>query len=257
MWFLALSVALADDCDLRSLGQTVDRFDEAFVELQLADFQEAINQANRTLTCMTEPLTPVHCAALHRMRAFDAFVSDDLRDATLHFQAVQATQPGYELPEDLVPKGHPMQEVFAEAKEYAATGTLDLSEPSKGWLTVDGQRTIIAPTSRPWVFQQFAEDGSVAQTRYMEVGAPLPEYKSRGHGGGAKTIVLVSGIGLAVAGAGLYGAAYASRLNYDKAVATGDKEAIEAGHGLTNGLALTSFGVGGVGLAMVGVSFAL
>lgn len=253
--------AWAQDCDLRAFDANVQRFDDAFIALDLSTFQEAVAAQRQTLSCMEDPLTPVHCVEIHRMRAIDAFVSDDLPAATMSFQALVATRPGYTLPSDIVPEGHPLQDVFKQAREYQDDSVLDLAPPAEGWLTVDGKRTLVAPSGRPWVFQQFTANGVVAQTRYVPVGAPLPSYDDgspkpkKRHKGRAPALAI--GITTVAVGQTVYASALVSRVTYNVAVSDGDKEAIDAAHRRTNGLAITSFGLMGLGVGLIGVGIAL
>ncbi|MBT3218994.1 MAG: hypothetical protein HN348_07880 [Proteobacteria bacterium] len=263
MYLLWLSVAAYAGCDVDSFQDAVDSGEEAFGEMEPQRFEEAVVRADETMACMNQLLTPVHCAAYHRLQALATFFAHDDNGTVLHFQAVRATQPGYQLPRTIAPEGHPLRDSFDNAAQFLTDDSFPLPPPETGWLHVDGQRSNDAPSGRPFIFQRFNDGGSVLQTRYLPVGTPMPSYPvaevpvSGPDRKGIKKALFWSGIGLGVAAVGIYGGAFASRGSYNRAVVDGDEPAIIATHKTTNALVGTAVGSGGVSIALVVTSIAL
>jgi hypothetical protein len=253
--WLAASVARAD-CDGRTLTDAVTRAESAFVDMDETTFRTASSDAQVTLDCLSEVLTPVQVAAYHRVRALGAFLGGDHARATLDFRAVLGTQPGYVLPQEIAPVGHPLRADFEGSKQFADAERFGLPAPAEGWLLVDGQRSAQAPAGRPFLLQWLDDDGVVSLSAWIDVGDPVPRYPQAvaaapapapvpapvERRGGALTWV---GVSTAVVGGGLYGAAFVTRGRYEAAVDAGDEQAIRGMHGLTNGLT-------GAGVALMG-----
>jgi hypothetical protein len=264
LWALVATTAEAG-CDQASLTEAISRAEVAFAAMDATAFDTAIADARDAFVCQTDALTPVVCADWHRVLALDAFLRDDGPDAVLAFHAALNTMPGYDLPTSIAPMGHPLRTQFEQAKLLAPGGTFDLPVPSEGWVAIDGQRGQTAPSGRPFVFQRFDDRGHVADTRYVEVGAPMPDYPAqksqsqsttpgpRGAGGERHTspALIGTGIALGVVSGALYGAAFVTRSNYDEAVETGNEDGIKGNHAATNGLVIGSIGALGLGLTFV------
>lgn len=259
--FLFAGGAAAETCDSPALAGAIGRAEVAFTAMDAPGFDGAMVDARAAFECQTDPLTPILCADWHRVLALDAFLRDDGPDAVLAFHAALNTTPGYDLPTTIAPSGHPLRTQFEQAKLVAPGGTLELSSPEEGWLSVDGQRSQIAPAGRPFVLQRFDDDGHVIETVYVELGAPMPEYptgqdnqgkvSSAGSGRKRSGALIGTGIALGVASAALYGAAFVTRADYDDAVDAGDVTAIEGAHTATNALVIGSIGALGVGATFV------
>lgn len=265
MLFFLATLAHAN-CDLPSLRTAIDEAETAFAEMEADDFEEAVSYAETTMACMAEPLTPVDAAGYHRLQALSAFFSGDPSATQLHFQAVQGTQPGYELPVSIAPAEHPLRKDFEAAKQFATGDTFALDEPYDGWLLLDGRRTVDAPSGRPFIFQRLDAIGAVGQTAYLPVGSPVPGYRVKATAapaptaipaasGGGKGPLKIVGLGLGVAAAGLYGTAFASRGSYNQAVETGNQAKIDSAKGTTNALTLASIGALGAGAVFTVTGF--
>ena len=250
----------AGGCDAPALADAIGRAEVAFAAMDAPGFDGAIADAHSAFECQTDPLTPILCADWHRVLALDAFLRDDGPNAVQEFHAALNTTPGYDLPASIAPSGHPLRTQFEQAKLMAPGGTLDLAPPSEGWLLVDGQRTETAPAGRPFVFQRFDAAGSVVETLYVELGAPMPLYPTEGGGNIASEgkvkkkrsgALIGTGIALGVASAAMYGAAFITRADYDEAVQDGNVDTIEGAHTATNALVIGSIGALGVGATLV------
>jgi hypothetical protein len=230
-------------------------------------FASFVQEAEDTLVCLTEPLTVIDAASLHRLKGLQAFLQGDQPGATLAFQAVLYTQPGYVLPLDVAPVGHPLRDTFDEAARYKDPGLFPLDAPESGWLGIDGRRTQAAPSARPYLFQRFQADGAVVETRWVPAGQAPPPYPIRQNvplevplpgpapspspapvtRADPKGPLRVAGVALTVLGAAAYSGAFVARNQYDTAVLSGDRQDIRSYHGLTNGLALGGSLGGAVG----------
>lgn len=257
---LALFVAYAQvaraECDAASLQQAIDRAEHAFVEMDLGGFQGAAADARRNLACVQDALSPIQVAGFHRLCALEAYLNSDHAGSTLYFRAVTSTQPGYVLPLEIAPEGHPLRDDFERSKEYGPDTRFDLDPPATGWLTVDGQRATSAPGGHPFVLQWFDDAGAVALTSWVAVGAPLPNYPVKPPAPDPVPVPIVepkrsgvaftvTGLTAAAVGAGLYGTAFVFRGQYLDAVAAGDEQKIIGTHTTTNVLTI-------VGSSLVG-----
>ncbi|MEZ4240276.1 MAG: hypothetical protein R3F59_29795 [Myxococcota bacterium] len=263
---LAVAPAARAGCDAREISLLVGQSEVAFTEMDADGFQNASSALAASLACQQEPVTPVQAASYHRVRALAAFFDADALGTVLSFQAVLATMPGYQLPLQIAPEGHPLRQRFEEAKQFAPGDVFELVPPAHGWLTVDGTRTRNAPAARPFVFQRLDDDGSVKQTAYVGTGSPVPSYptavptmstaapvpvlppppKRR-----VSAPLVATGAVLGAAAAGMYGASFLFRGQYDEAVAAGDEARIRSTYWTTNGLAGGSIGALGIGATCV------
>jgi len=235
-------------CDSASLAQEVERAEDAFTSMDQEAFDAVVMDGGETLSCMTDQLVPTACADWHRVLALGAFLRSDSADVVQSFQAMLSTTPGYELSPAIAPPGHELRRLFEEAKLVPAHGTVELDAPAKGWIAIDGHRGNTAPTGCPFVFQRF-RNGSVVQTEYHEVGAPLPIYPR------LNKALIGTGIALGVVSGALYGISAATRHSYDEAVVAEDEDRIRAMHTATNGLVIASMGTLAVGVTFVAVGF--
>jgi hypothetical protein len=255
-------------CDARSVTDSVKLAEDAFMRMDGDGFDQATLAVEQALGCQTEALSAIQIAAVHRVRALESFFEGDEPTTVLAFQSLLATMPGYELPLDIAPVGHPLRQTFDQAKLFSTIETFLLPEPEEGWLTIDGRRTTEAPSARPFVFQRFDPQGSVQATMYMTVGVPVPPYPEKKEREMPVPVpvpvvekrkltgwALASGLVLAAGGGAAYGLAFPARSQYDAAVLEGDEPTIRSTYTRTN--VLTAVGVGalaaGGGLVLVGV----
>lgn len=254
LFWLLSSGARAEGCDARAVTDAVVRAESAFIDMDGDTFASAVVAIGASLACQSEPLSAIQIAGVHRVKALGAFFDGDEPSAILAFQALLATMPGYELPLDIAPVGHPLRKTFDEAKLFSAPEPFVLPEPVEGWLSIDGRRGTIAPAARPFVLQRFDASGGVLETTYITVGSPVPAYPVR-KGEAAPPLpvdrepkisrgLLAGGLLLATAGAISYGAAFPSRAAYDEAVRLGKEPQIRRMHAQTN--ILVGIGVGGL-----------
>jgi hypothetical protein len=263
MILLAITSARAG-CDARSLMELASAADQAFERMDADGFARTATGIDETLACGQEVLTPIQVVAYHRTKALTAFFDGDDAQTILAFQSALATMPGYSLPTDIAPEGHPLRQSFEQAKLFGPGEPVELAEPASGWLMIDGTRTRSAPSGRPFVFQRIDADGAVLVTQYVPVGAPIPAYPVQLAEApdpvppGPKpptprrtnNALLGTGLAMAAIAGGAYGTAFYTRSQYDDAVLAGDESGIRSSYTATNGL------VGGsIGLAALGATF--
>lgn len=287
MVWLALAGEARAACDTISMMRSVEAADRAFSAMDAEAFSTAVVEVDATLECATDAVSPTHVVAVHRTHALAAFFAGDDAEAVSSFRAALATMPGFQLSSEIAPIGHPLRERFEEARLFADEGTVELAPPAEGWITIDGRRSTLAPAGRPFVFQQFLGDGTIAATVYVAVGRPVPTYPTKPadppisipqpvpapvaaaparlpdpvpvapppQRKGPKTAPLVLGISLDLVAAGLYGGAFLARDRYDEAVLTGTEDRIKTTHLATNTLVGGSIGAAILGTSLVLVSF--
>lgn len=262
--------AASGACDARMLTALVADAELAFVHMDAQLFSAASAALDQALDCQTEPLSAIQVASYHRVKALAAFFDENEPATVLSFQASLATMPGYILPLEIAPQGHPLRQQFDQAKLFSPGDNFDLVPPSEGWITIDGNRTLEAPAARPFVFQRFGAAGNVLDTGYVAVGSPVPAYPTAATKVARDDIgplpgtplkkerspaLIGTGIALGVVSASLYGGAFAVRQKYDAAVELGDEDKIRSTYQTTNALSLGSGGALALGtsLFLVGV----
>lgn len=258
-------------CDARMLTGLVADAELAFVHMDAQLFSAASAALDQALDCQTEPLSAIQVAAYHRVKALAAFFDENEPATVLSFQASLATMPGYTLPLEIAPAGHPLRQQFDQAKLFSPGDTFALVVPADGWITIDGNRSSAAPAARPFVFQRFGSSGQVLDTAYVAVGTPVPAYPSASSVKATLTdldpvpttpvrnprngALIGTGVALGAVSAALYGSAFVVRQQYDDAVVAGDEERIRSSYQTTNALVLGSGGALALGtsLLLVGV----
>ena len=194
-----------------SLGAVLDEAMVAYESLDVEGFSGATRRATDTLPCLSEVITPALAARLHRFRGLEAFVQRDLEMAELSFAAARALQPTYELPESLVPAGHPVLTHY-QARPLEDFERVDVARPATGSLWLDGERGTSRLTGLPVIFQ--LEDSTVTGTELIAPGADLPRYpveggkppkKPKGAGPEVNIGLLAAGAGATVVGGILWG----------------------------------------------------
>ncbi len=239
-WLAA--AAHAGGCDAAALQDAIEDAEGSFSTMDATGFDDALRRARTSIGCAEGALTPVQCAGFHRVLALDAFLRSDEPTAILDFAAMRATQPGYVLPDEIAPEGHPLRDTFGRAAEFDASGTFPLPPVAEGWTNVDGQRSAAAPSGRPFVVQWFDDAGTPRITGHVPVGGRVPAWPAPAAKKGLSPLV-VAGAATAAVGLGAYGAAFGTRASYDRAVAEGDPARTRSLRGTTNALTLSGIGL--------------
>ncbi|MBX2800386.1 MAG: hypothetical protein KTR31_22090 [Myxococcales bacterium] len=250
---LTLTVAYAgsDLCSQTGLSDAVTQASDAFGQMDARAFEAAVGRVDRSLRCQPERLSAALCAQVHMVRGLHAFFNERRQTATACFWSAQLADPALELPPDLAPEGHVLYEIFASAD--AAPAPDDLAKgwplPVDGWLLVDGQRSTVFPVDRPFVLQHMAAAGAVMGSRYVWTPEDLPPSARRTTRRTRRTL-LVTGLTLDLLAAAAYGASYATRSEYDRALLAQDPSDAWQLYRWTNGLVIGSIGTAAVGLGL-------
>jgi hypothetical protein len=190
--------------------------EQAFANLDLPALTRAREEALATIPCVAEPIPPKVAADFHRMMAMAAFTSGDEALVLAEFHAARRLDPGYSIPPEVAPSGHPLVRLY----ERAATNSGAEQEleavipPLNGIVVVDGTAHGLRPRGLSAVVQVYGEDSALTLTEYLLPGDPTPKYgpvpleleqqkkRRRGLLAATGTTALVGGVlyGMAVSG---------------------------------------------------------
>ncbi len=257
-------VHAADDCPASS---TVASFLEqarlgelAFAEMDTLGLAQAREQALARIPCLSEPITPRVAAAFHRMMAMSAFASGDEDAVLAEFHAARRLEPGYAIPLDVAPAGHPLV-VLYERAVTADEGGLDATiPPLGGYVTVDGVLGAPRPTGISSLVQSFQPGDVLERTLFLAPGESTPTFgpmpldelrrvRRRWALGGSSAAAFV-------AGGVLYGLAWRQHANFWDEDDPLPDENLAGARTRSNTLFLSAVGAGTVGLGF-GVATAI
>ncbi len=150
----------------------------AFADIDLPALTRARQMALSTLPCLAEPVTPVVAADFHRMMAMAAFTAGDEALVLAEFHAARRLDPGYSIPVDVAPPGHPLVQLYERS---AIAGSIEreldaVIPPIGGTVVVDGTVQGLRPRGLSAVVQVFGEDGLLNHTEYLLPGDPTPRF---------------------------------------------------------------------------------
>jgi hypothetical protein len=225
LFALLASVAFAQECGaptrLLELDSALGEAELAISALEAESLATAVAHAREVLPCLGEGIGSAAAARWFRVTGIERFISGDAGAAADRFRAARSLEPGYPLDSAL---GKPLLEAWAAASPSEGSWTAPLPPPAAGWLQVDGRRTSMAPSDRPYLAQGFDRSGAIAWTEEVSAGA-LPQHalvtagaeppsrpeREREPGGGHGSLVLL-GAGLLTAGLGAGAMAWSADL---------------------------------------------
>ncbi len=270
---LLVSAPAQAACDRQFTPDELARFlstaDAAFADLDGDTFSAALVEARKAIPCLSAPLNSSVASAYHRAEAFQSFLDRDHAATVQHFRAMLDASPGYLLSEMIAPEAHPLRTDFEIAQGLPPDAERTLAAPTEGSLVIDGEPGNQAPTSLPFVFQHLDVEGKPTVSRFVEIGATLPEYgavvessrSTRRSGGGDSSArsrrlgppLVAAAVVTGVASASLYGMSSARNQEFWNPQTS--REELEGLRRQTNNLAYASLGTGvvaiGVGTAAV------
>lgn len=235
--------------------QKISEAETAYGDLDLPAFRSSRMQARQMVGCLQEPLTPAQAAGFHRLEALAAFIDRDHARAVLSLRALVAAAPGYQLPADLAPEGHPLGLYFTIAEQSPTVPGAPLPAMVDGWAQIDGASSTEWPIDRPYLYQELSPSGQVRISAIQNSGASPPGFEKgasvadRGRDAEARTArtLGVVSVGSAVLAGGMYlGARASSRTFWDPATASSELEALRRRTN-TLGAVAAGFGVVSVG----------
>ena len=169
-------IAAVGACPSRSgdLQRPLGEAQVAFSAMDGAGFDQANQEVQTALACLSEPISPGLAAAIHRQEGLQAWLADDVTRARSAFRSALILQPAYTFPEAVAPPGNPLLTLYEEARGQG--GGLDEPAYPEGGQTllVDGTIATTIPSERPVVVQMLTPAGQVSSTRYLRPGEPMP-----------------------------------------------------------------------------------
>ena len=156
------------------LMRALNEAQSAYASLDTDGFDRASAAVDEALPCLGEPISPPLAAAVHRNEAIKAYIADDPARVRSAFRAALALQPGWRMPEDVLPPGSPLAQLYDEARGLGPGPDEAINLPSGLQLLVDGASAQRVPSERPTVMQIVAPDGQISGTWYLRVGDPFP-----------------------------------------------------------------------------------
>jgi hypothetical protein len=151
---------------------------DAYSDLDLDAFRDAIYDVRLVVPCLSEALTPHDAAEVHRFEGLLGFVERDPDRSARAFAAARAIEPMYRFPESLVPAGN------GALVDYSAidpdSGARDrVPAPLDGRILFDGEPEALRPSDFPTLVQLVDGRGVVTATVYLWPGEALPPYAPR------------------------------------------------------------------------------
>ncbi len=214
---LLIAAALAsdysrDDCGSEStlddLRDAYRRGEDAFANLDLGGLEGATADAQSSLPCLNEPIPPLDVAAYHRLMGLSAFASQDEETMKGEFHAARKLEPGYAVPAEVAPTGHPMIEAYDRA-HIADEGELQVPFPPEGgFVTVGGVQGAPRPSKSPVIVQVYDAEGELRHTAHYAPGESMPEWGPPPLDPGPPMPLIVAASGTALTAGAMYGAAW-------------------------------------------------
>jgi len=170
------------ECTLRTttrdLAQGISDVEAAFVSMDINAFNESEARTVDGVTCLEEALTPYDAAGFHRMTALGSFIVRDEESAKAAYVAALTSQPNYNLPESLAPKGKSLDSLYTEARILAEekADRVAVEIPRGAIMTVDGRREQMRPIGRPCLLQLLDMKGAVLWSGYIPKDGMEPDF---------------------------------------------------------------------------------
>jgi len=153
----------------------VQRGEQAFAQMDLPGLHTARDEALGDLVCLGGKISPQVAAAFHRLMALEAFTAGDRALVLAEFHAARRLEPGYAIPHDVAPVGHPLVHLYEQAAD-AAEGALEPPiPPLNGYVMVDGIRGAPRPSGISTVLQIY-EDDELVETLLLGAGERMPTW---------------------------------------------------------------------------------
>lgn len=156
------------------LAGALDAAERSFLDLDPTGFAQARATAMALLPCLRSPLGATLAARFHRTEALGAYGEGQIGLAAGHLAAASVADPTFAFPPDVLPAGHPVLELYAEApSRLGASETV--APPLSGVIRLDGRDAAPRYPSAPTV-AQWLDNDRVRFTALVPAGAALPDY---------------------------------------------------------------------------------
>jgi hypothetical protein len=181
LWIgLATAAAAPVNCPLPATPADIEGAtragERAFAELDLPALRRAHAEALALVPCLTSPVPVPLAADFHRLMALWAFTNGDEALVLAEFHAARRLVPGYVVPEEVAPAGHPLQQLYTRSNG-ASEGTLQPTlPPTGGAVWVDGLRGAPRPDGISVLVQVEGADGRLLRSFPLAAGDPLPAF---------------------------------------------------------------------------------
>jgi len=151
--------------------------EQAFADIDLPALTRARETALATIPCLGDPVTPTIAAEFHRMMAMAAFTAGDELLVLAEFHAARRLDPGYRVPAEVAPDGHPLVVLYEAAALHHDDSELDsVIPPVGGTVVIDGTVDGLRPSGLSAIVQVYAADGLLTHTQYLLPGDPTPRF---------------------------------------------------------------------------------
>jgi hypothetical protein len=192
---LLIAAAFSADCDRgwtrRAVMNAVQHAETAHLDLDVPGLHASADQMRDRLPCLAEPLTPADAARIHRVEALSRFEAGDREGAAMAFAAARSLEPDWTFPEDPVPEGHALQQIYKDVPIHGAAFS-GVPDPDQGTLLLDGSERRGRPRDWPVLVQIVGSNGVLTST-YLWPDDPFPQVAT-----GAKPLALFGAEGLFV-----------------------------------------------------------
>ena len=231
---LLYAAAASAGCDpaedaAATLERTLTNAEEAWQDADPERFAVEVDRTALAVPCLSTWTPPEQAARLHRAWGLRLYSTEPSASAQ-SWAAARAAHPTWDMPQDLLPEGHPERALWSNAPLEGATEPLPI--PDKGVeVRIDGNKATERPMFRAGLVQ-VQQDGEITISQVIFPSDPWPSYPSKlptlPKEGGSKRhaapLVATTAAGLATAG--LWGATAVAhqRFNSNAGLAPDDLE---------------------------------
>ena len=164
--------------DRASLAIHLDAALHDFIQMDQDGFIADMQVIDTALSCMEEPLSPELAASLHRLEACRSYLDTDDARTVAAFRAAIAIEGNYDLPLDVAPPGHLLQQLYDRARQDLRESPVLVDLPNRCTLYVDGSPSTTKSVGRPAVLQLALPRGAICYSGYVFPEDPQPDWGS-------------------------------------------------------------------------------
>lgn len=258
----ALRPAQAADCPepqhLDDFEASARAGERAFAGMDLPGLSRARLAALEALPCLVDRVNPPVAADFHRMMAMAAFTQGDEQQVRAEFHAARRLDPGYAIPAQVAPAGHPLTVLYDSAVDdpLLSRALEPVIPPLGGSAAVDGAESGLRAVGLSAIVQTFDAQGALQQTIFLMPGDPTPAFGPLPLEAAQRRRRRISlGIGAgaaAVAGVGLYAGGLITERQFNDLRAPVDDPELRALRVRNNALLTGAAGAGALAMGLGG-----